>query len=390
MTQCDGVSSPLRLRLKHADVSTLGRRKVTLFMLLDEQLAPLRWGWLQAGANHQAAAARSLWSSVALNAAMKAVDVRLFLFEGQLWASASFPKRGYNSAVAAVNIQLPQETSDRGRQPLEGVDRLVVWVDEREWLKLRQPRARGRSQAFFGRSSALTRPESESGCQKCPSLIFQSWLLPNVVFGVTTAPSELSQPCAAGAGCVPLSAQARRPMRARLLHESVGPREAAVRLAAVGGCTEAANTSTRPLKGAASRCRLSINGVLVYIDEWQQLLGVGHLHRGYRDSLDGRRLPRNLTYFAHHYTHFFYTIEPQPPYAVRMLGSEFCFGAARQADGGPATRMDCEIIQYVSGLTRVGERLLVSYGVNDCQPKVFDLTLRDVRADLRPFPHPAA
>ena len=60
---------PLRLRLKHAIVTKLGRRKATLFMLLDEQLAPLRWGWLQAEANHQAAAS-SLWSSVALNAAL--------------------------------------------------------------------------------------------------------------------------------------------------------------------------------------------------------------------------------------------------------------------------------------------------------------------------------
>lgn len=69
MTQCDGFSGPLRLRLKHAIVTKLGRRKATLFMLLDEQLAPLRWGWLQAEANHQAAAS-SLWSSVALNAAL--------------------------------------------------------------------------------------------------------------------------------------------------------------------------------------------------------------------------------------------------------------------------------------------------------------------------------
>ena len=51
----------------------------------------------------------------------------------------------------------------------------------------------------------------------------------------------------------------------------------------------------------------------------------------------------------------------------------------------PAPRLDCEIIQYVSGLTRVGERLLVSYGVNGCESKVFELTLRDVRADLQPM-----
>eukprot|EP00965_Chrysotila_dentata_P215608 6188873-Pleurochrysis_carterae.AAC.1 len=38
-------------------------------------------------------------------------------------------------------------------------------------------------------------------------------------------------------------------------------------------------------------------------------LGIGHLHRGFRDSLRGLPLPRNLTYFGHHYTHFFYVVK---------------------------------------------------------------------------------
>ena len=85
------------------------------------------------------------------------------------------------------------------------------------------------------------------------------------------------------------------------------------------------------------RFRALFAGVLVRVAEWDgALLGVAHLHRGFRDTLDGAThvtrtrtcllpaclpaclaidtgrvagasLPRNLTYFAHHYTHFFFT-----------------------------------------------------------------------------------
>ena len=41
----------------------------------------------------------------------------------------------------------------------------------------------------------------------------------------------------------------------------------------------------RPKYQPGSRCRLSLNGVLLRLAESDTLLGVGHLHRGFRASL---------------------------------------------------------------------------------------------------------
>lgn len=113
------------------------------------------------------------------------------------------------------------------------------------------------------------------------------------------------------------------------------------------------------------------------------LLGVGHLHRGHGDRLAGTRLPQRLVFGGHHYTHFFFTLEPHPPYAIRSVGSEFCIG--RQRDPRRGGLLDCEVVQFVSGLAHgTGDALWLTYGVNDCSPRLAKLSLRAVLADLRP------
>ena len=113
--------------------------------------------------------------------------------------------------------------------------------------------------------------------------------------------------------------------------------------------------------------------MLLRVDEWGWLVGVGHLHRGHRDTLMGRPLPRKLAYFGHHYTHFFYALDAAPPFAVRAVSGEWCLG-------------DCELIQYVSGMARTdgggGEELLLSFGVNDCEARVARLPLAEVHRML--------
>ena len=98
-------------------------------------------------------------------------------------------------------------------------------------------------------------------------------------------------------------------------------------------------------------------------------------------------LPRRLAWGSHHYTHFFFELDARPPHALRAVGPEFCVGG-----GGPAS--SCEVVQYVTGLSRArdgvprvdgGDDLVISYGVSDCEPRWATLSLRAVLAELAPF-----
>lgn len=199
-----------------------------------------------------------------------------------------------------------------------------------------------------------------------------------------------------------------------------------VALARAGGCK---------FDCAAAKCRISLNGVFVTLPGGEELLGVAHLHRGYKDTLSGKRLPQNITSFGHHYTHFFFTISSAPPFEVptplrrvlgggrsgadrgvppllgqvRRVGSEFCIGSLprQQQQGGvftgrsaPASAsrgeggesegtsversrgLDCEVIQYVTGMMLQGQALTLTFGVNDCTARRAELALSDVLHDL--------
>ena len=182
--------------------------------------------------------------------------------------------------------------------------------------------------------------------------------MPNLVFELGQQPTPRA---ARRAGIHGRPAALGAPLR------SAGLAAAAARLASTNSCAAAASHR------AAESCRLSLNGVLLRVDEWGWLVGVGHLHRGHRDTLMGRPLPRKLAYFGHHYTHFFYALDAAPPFAVRAVSGEWCIG-------------DCELIQYVSGMARTdgggGEELLLSFGVNDCEARVARLPLAEVRRML--------
>jgi hypothetical protein len=155
------------------------------------------------------------------------------------------------------------------------------------------------------------------------------------------------------------------------------------------------NASQRTPNGAAT-CKLSLTGASVRLSDGRSL-GIGHMHRGFRDTLDGANLSRNLTYFAHHYTHFFYAQEAAPPFVISMLSSEFCIGTPRAGVAAPVKTstapgaaasdagLDCEVVQYVTGMVLHGDTLTLSYGINDCSSKLVDFRLDAVLEDLRPL-----
>ena len=83
-----------------------------------------------------------------------------------------------------------------------------------------------------------------------------------------------------------------------------------------------------------------------------------------------------------------------PPFRLLATSNEWCIGSA-QAPG------DCESVQFVSGIelearagagdagseheAPAGERLLMSYGINDCEAKLAKMPMDKVWAMLRPL-----
>lgn len=102
--------------------------------------------------------------------------------------------------------------------------------------------------------------------------------------------------------------------------------------------------------------------------------------------------------WGYEYTHFWYAVEPVAPFRLLAASDEWCIGAA----GAPG---DCESIQFVSGLAVAGEdkarrarlrsggggdgvdggRVVLAYGVNDCEAKLGEISLTRVWQSLRPL-----
>jgi len=139
-------------------------------------------------------------------------------------------------------------------------------------------------------------------------------------------------------------------------------------------------------------------------------LGVGHLHRGegsinrhlYKrranappwerntngsNSRHTDRLRRRQPFaFGFRYTHFFYALDPHPPFATAAASGEFCIGAPQDA-------RDCESVQFISGIAlkqdtgddASASTLLLTFGVNDCEARLGSLPISEVWKMLRPL-----
>ena len=114
-------------------------------------------------------------------------------------------------------------------------------------------------------------------------------------------------------------------------------------------------------------------------------LGIGHLHRGqWSDQLQWRRAqmrlrprPRSRWRWGFNYSHFLYALDSEPPHRVIATSGEFCVASSR----GQA----CESIQMIMGLVRYdAARLMLSYGVDDCEARIGLLPLATAEAMLVP------
>jgi len=100
------------------------------------------------------------------------------------------------------------------------------------------------------------------------------------------------------------------------------------------------------------------------------LLGIMHVHRDTACAQGGHCTIE----FGSTYTYRFFRCSGQSPFNVTSVSDEFCM---KDADGG------CEAIQMVMSLIRSGsEHLLLSYGVNDCEPRIAKLQLATVLESL--------
>ena len=159
---------------------------------------------------------------------------------------------------------------------------------------------------------------------------------------------------------------------------------------------------------------LSLTSHLVHVSpkpNCEAYLGVGHLHRGegvlnkymYRRRPAGpppwrSKLHKRQPFaFGYRYTHFWYVLQPRPPFATLAVSREFCLAS-------PQNPQDCESIQFVSGLALQHEghgghrnassstgpgtasSLLVAYGVNDCEARLGAINLERIWKMLVPLP----
>jgi len=124
------------------------------------------------------------------------------------------------------------------------------------------------------------------------------------------------------------------------------------------------------------------NGFLVYLPSTKEWLGVGHMHR------PGNRDDHSIyAFLGHHYTHSLFTIKKglDGTFHLSRLSNEFLFPTKGHGDG---VRDDGDTIQFASGLDLMGSdqdgRLLLSYGINDCEGAALFLDMEFVQKLLLP------
>jgi hypothetical protein len=118
---------------------------------------------------------------------------------------------------------------------------------------------------------------------------------------------------------------------------------------------------------------------LVWLEDRQQFLGIGHFHRGPQgDSAENIKNGHTAALWHHHYTFFFFTLTKSSPFQVTSLSSEFCFPSDVDA-------ADCEVIQFTTALERDGEKLHVIYSVMDKDVKMATVNMQSVLSMLKPL-----
>jgi hypothetical protein len=260
-------------------------------------------------------------------------DARLFVHDGQVWLSyregQSF---GYESQVLnPLHLGWSSSSSPEGRPTL-----LTATVQSAETT-------------YFccGRNMALMQDRrNDNALASSSQLLSLTWVDPITVQAVNTT----AQPVPNGKR----QAQDLPPLAGRRLAEQ---------------------PAHHPKKPAKSHIH-GTNAFMVYLPSPRdEFLGVAHFHR------PNDRASNPYARFGHHYTHAFFTVAAVPPYRLTALSAEFVY--ARGDDSGAD---DAEMIQFSSGLevTENGQRVVLAYGINDCEAAVTTVPWTTVADLLRP------
>ena len=132
------------------------------------------------------------------------------------------------------------------------------------------------------------------------------------------------------------------------------------------------------------------NGYMIPLKSTRELLGIAHFHR------PENRQKSDYALHGHHYTHAFFTLSKEPNldsetnnknhgYVLKRISNEFLFptqSTSTLEDG----KADGDMIQFASGIDLIGSdkdgKLIISYGINDCEGAVFSMGMDKVQAML--------
>ena len=421
MHQCRGGPLTLAERQKNRRLRSKSKFRGTALAVLDAELKTLAWTWLVNAPLHQVAFGESNFSAsrrgaVASGAAgafpppwiRTVFDARLLNFDGERLLVVVKLVRQKAFTLAAV--QLTGRQSSGG-----GVEDLRAWCSQK-WTA-DQSWVRGRNQALFvAPALGATRPAQ---------LLMQPWL---GIVASLGAPEfrQLTLTCSRRDATTRQACGTHPPGQQLTIHKSAAvgfgnarlvsderskissqltPNQSVNAHRATGGGHAGIwnqNFTRADVKQQAPGFKASATANLVKAT-WHDagglpchaFVGAGHYHRAqgkenrFQMKQGGVQEPfvghGTVDYDEQHfqfgamYTHFFYTVQPHPPYRMLATTAEFCIEAAQD-------RGDCESVQFVSGLALAADSsLLTAYGINDCEARLGRLSLSRLREMLRPL-----
>ena len=129
------------------------------------------------------------------------------------------------------------------------------------------------------------------------------------------------------------------------------------------------------------------------------LLGISHSKTRFKAKEKRDNLKGNVA--ANEFFSSFYVMEPTAPYRVIARTGRFCFGfsSPEELESNPfalsnteklqiGQTYNCPRIHFVSGMVeKAGDasRVIVAYGINDCVPRMVEISKKDISEML--FPH---
>ena len=431
--QCD-ESSPLFTFPSSRKIATGAFFKGTAIVVFDSQLRVLRWTWFLSQPNKQVAT----WNATSPRMyvrpgvadayrppwAQQVYDARLLNLDGRhLFIT-------YNCVACKFSVSLLHLTRDI--TPDGGLRMLRAWASHR--TKVLDNWMQGRNQAIFASPTpspallvqpwvsvvaALGVPRFLRSSPKCYGPEYEMWRIGDkrahrLICGPSPRQSTIAIDVVSNvnrgfgtarvltAGESSASEEDRRtlPQRAQMMASKL---EKGMPLGWINGGGSRISTTAnlelimRPSHNSGRHCAA--------------MLGIAHVHHADGpQTWDKRKRPlhgstwrrRPAFKFGSQYMHYFYTVAPTAPHRVIGYTSGFCLAS----DQDPS---DCESVQFITGLSlairarRSGAlrpvlpgyagrapnateqlRLLLSYGVNDCEAKLADVSLSRVWSMLRP------